>query len=173
MDGAMNTELSDRGILFNDVDWLGANVERADVIADIHKSYARLGAELHIANSFAIAPLNRAAVSVCRRAIDRAAPHRQWIAGSISTYAKDHDRDNLPELDVLEENCRQQALVLADAGCDLIALEMLFDAEHSIAMLKGAAAAGLPISIGMVARRDRSGRILLTRFRVRHPETYR
>ena len=46
-------------------------------------------------------PVNRAAVQLCREAIDKAAPHPQWIAGSISTCASDHDRRNLPLDEVL------------------------------------------------------------------------
>ena len=58
-----------------------------------------------------------------------AAAHDQWIAGSISTFAHDHDRKNLPLADKLESNVARQAEILTEAGCDLIALEMLFDVE--------------------------------------------
>ena len=175
MDGAMNTELAREGLRFTTQEWLRVNLDSPALVAGIHARYAAAGAELHIANSFSAArhvldgagigdlfePINRAAVEICREAIDEAAPHPQWIAGSISTYASDHDRRNLPDLDTLERNCADQAKVLADAGADLIALEMLVDADTSVAMMGGAAEAGLPVSLGLVCVRDGSGRVLL------------
>jgi S-methylmethionine-dependent homocysteine/selenocysteine methylase len=177
MDGAINTELSNRGLVFNERDWLHVNLDRPEVVANIHTAYARAGAELHIANSFATAKhvaeyygfpesfesLNRAAISVCRHAIDSAAPHDQWIAGSISTYAPGHDRSKLPSGSVLEANCRDQALILADAGCDMIALEMVADGATGASMLKGAAEAELPISIGLICERLEDGTLGMTR----------
>lgn len=175
LDGALNTELSGQGLLFNTQEWLMVNLASPEVIAKIHRDYARAGAELHIANSFATGrhvleaaglgakfeDLNRAAVQLCRDAVDGAAPHQQWIAGSISTFAPDHDRNNLPDHETLERNVRDQALLLADAGCDMICLEMLFDVDSSIAMVKGAVACGLPISLGLVCAREPNGDMVL------------
>ena len=175
MDGAMSTELAGRGLVFNDREWLRINLDRPELVAEVHAAYAHAGAELHIANSFATArhvtehygfaesfkALNRAAVELCREAIDTAASHPQWIAGSISTYAPDHDRSKLPSLDRLETNCRAQALILAEAGCDMIVLEMVADAATGIVMLNGAAATALPISIGLICGRSKEGTLCL------------
>ena len=175
MDGAVNTELTRRGLVFNTADWLRVNLDQPEVLAEIHKAYAEAGAELHIANSFAAGrhvleapglgdlfePINRAAVQLCRDAIDGAATHPQWIAGSISTYAADHDRANLPPPPELEANCRDQAAILAAAGADLIALEMLYDFERSIAMLRGSATTGLPVSVGLVCTQGPEGDLAL------------
>lgn len=168
MDGAINTELSRKGILFTTMEWLRVNLDDPRMVADIHQDYARAGAELHIANSFASArhvlepmglgddyeALNRAAVT-------QAASHPQWIAGSLSTYAAEHNRRNLPAPDVLERNFAEQSLILADAGCDMLALEMLFDIEVSVAMVKGAEQAGVPISIGLVCVCEPDGQVKL------------
>ena len=175
MDGAMNTELAREGFTFTTAEWLRVNVDAPEVVAGIHARYAKAGAELHIANSFSAArhvleaagigdryeAINRASVELCREAIEAAAPHRQWIAGSVSTYAAGHDRRNLPNLHELERNCADQARVLADAGADLIALEMLADADTCVAMMRGAAEAGLPVSLGLICVRDASGRVML------------
>ena len=99
----MNTELVREGYTFTTTEWLRVNVDAPEVVAGIHARYATAGAELHIANSFSAArhvleaaglgdrfeSINRASVELCREAIDAAAPHRQWIAGSVSTYARD------------------------------------------------------------------------------------
>lgn len=175
MDGAMNTELIREGLTFTTTEWLRVNIDAPQVVAGIHARYAAAGAELHIANSFSASrhaleaagigdlfeSINRASVEICREAIDAAAPHRQWIAGSVSTYAAGYDRRNLPGLHDLERNCADQASVLADAGADLIALEMLVDADTCVAMLRGAAEAGLPVLLGLVCFRDESGRVML------------
>lgn len=105
--------------------------------------------------------LNQKAVELCRHAIATVATHNQWIAGSISTFAKDHDRNNLPDAKVLEQNVREQTEILKDAGCDLICLEMLFDVENSIPMLKGALPCRLPVSLGLVCSQDAKGQIVL------------
>ena len=171
----MNTELAREGLTFTTSEWLRVNVDAPEVVAGIHARYATAGAELHIANSFSAArhvleaagigdrfeSINRASVELCREAIDAVAPHRQWIAGSVSTYAAGHDRRNLPGLHELEHNCADQARVLADAGADLIALEMLVDADTCVAMMRGAAEASLPVSLGLVCFRDESGRVML------------
>ena len=176
MDGAINTELAALGLVFNEHEWLRVNLDNPDAVAQVHASYARAGAEIHIANSFATAKhvtehygfaesfesLNRAAVILCREAIDAAASHTQWIAGSISTYAPDHDRSKLPSMETMQDNCREQALILADAGCDMIALEMIASSATGAAMVAGAAAAGLPISVGLICGRTEHGEICLT-----------
>lgn len=175
MDGAINSELSRKGLLFTSLEWLRVNLDNPGVVADIHKAYSRAGAQVHIANSFANArhvlkaeglvndyeSLNRAAVRICRESINEAASHQQWIAGSLSTYAAEHDRSHLPALDLLEHQCAEQAQILADAGCDMLALEMLFDIDTSVAMLKGAQQVGLPVSIGLVCRQDDDGQVTL------------
>lgn len=183
MDGAMSTELAARGLVFNEREWLHINLDRPEVVAEIHASYARAGAELHIANSFATArhvteyygfpdsfeALNRSAVELCRAAVESAGTGRQWIAGSISTYAPNHDRGLLPDLDQMEENCRDQALILASAGCDLIVLEMIARGDMGAAMLKGAADAGLPVSVGIICDRHAEGTLVM-RHRTLEPE---
>ena len=94
----------------------------------------------------------------------RSTPRRRTASGlpdPISTYAAGHDRRNLPDPDELERNCADQACVLAAAGADLIALEMMADADTCVAMMRGAAEAGLPVSLGLICIRDESGRVML------------
>lgn len=171
MDGAMNTELSNKGFVFNELEWLRVNIDAPESVAEVHAGYARAGSELHIANSFAngkhvlevvgevadFEAVNRAAVEICRDAIHATTDRQQWIAGSLSTYAVGHDRDKLPAAPILEDNYREQAVILADAGCDMLALEMLADVSSSIAMLKGAAEPGIPVSLGLVCEPNAQG----------------
>lgn len=158
MDGAMGTELTRRGAEIGTAEWVSSTLELAGEVSRLHKAYADAGARLHIANTFAAGrrvlaslgqearfeAVNRAAVDICREAIGDG-----WIAGSISTYVVGSDRANLPRGSTLRENVAEQAQLLADAGCDALVLEMLFDAETSIDMISAAATAALPVSAGL------------------------
>jgi len=175
MDGAMSTALSDMGYVFNAVEWLRVNVDSPSHVAEVHASYAKAGAQLHIANSFATAKhvleaadqghdferINRAAIAVCRKAATSASSLDQWVAGSLSTYAAGHDRRNLPGATVLVENVAAQANILANAGADMLALEMVADVDTGIAMIRGAAVAGIPVSLGLVCGLDEAGVVSL------------
>lgn len=44
LDGAMNTELSRKGLVFNTNEWLEVNIDSPESIANIHAAYARAGA---------------------------------------------------------------------------------------------------------------------------------
>lgn len=171
----MGTELDRRGTQIASRDWAASTLGAARDLAEIHASYAEAGAQLHIANTFAAArhvleefglghrfeALNRAAVDHCRRAIQTAGPRPSWIAGSISTYMPGSDRGHLPPGDVLGANAREQAALLADAGCDMIVLEMLHDVETSLCLMRAAASTGLPVSVGLTVVSDAAGRIVL------------
>ena len=60
----------------------------------------------------------------------------------------------LPEGEALVRNFRDQAQILVDAGVDLFALEMLFDCEVSLAMLKSVTSFGLPVILGITCEWD-------------------
>ena len=159
MDGAMGTELDRRNAPIDTVAWSARAMESEhETVRQIHSDYAAAGAQLHIANSFAMArhvlepaglgdrvmEFNRAAVDLCRSAINP----EHWIAGSLSTYAANSDRSNLPGESTLRANYLEQAEILAEAGVDMFVLEMLFDVETTLIMAQAAASTGLPICIG-------------------------
>ncbi len=163
MDGAMGTELQRPGRTIGSTGWIETTLGAPEEVSAIHRSYAEAGARLHIANTFATGRhvlaaagvedqfdrLNRNAVRLCREAIGSAGTTPQWIAGSVSTYVIGSDRNGLPPLPLLQDNVRAQCAVLADEGCALIALEMLFDVETSISMMSAAAETGLPVMVGL------------------------
>ena len=173
MDGAMGTELTRIGRRIGSSDWVASTLGSADDVTRIHRSYAQAGAQIHIANTFATGrhvladvgledrfeEINRDAVRVCREAIAGASAPETWIAGSISTYVIGSDRANLPRSEALTANVREQAMLLADAGCDLLVLEMLFDVDVSLTMIHAAREAGLPVSVGLTCDRNADGTI--------------
>ncbi len=163
MDGAMGTELDRRGTKIASKDWVASTLGAPEDLDAIHQSYARAGAQLHIANTFAAGRhvlaevgladqfevLNRSAVEHCRQAITAAGPGPYWIAGSLSTYMIGSDRGRLPPKAELAKNSHDQAALLADAGCHMIVLEMLHDVEVSLTLMRAAQATGLPVSVGL------------------------
>ena len=171
MDGALGTELERRGVPFAGEGWSALAVrDHGEVIRQVHADYIKAGAKLHIVNSFALArhvleplglgdefeQLNRRAVSLFDEAAIELGVARDtlWAAASLSTFAANSDRSLLPRGEALVTNYRDQANILQAAGVDLFALEMLFDIDVSLAMLKAVEGLGLPVILGFTCERD-------------------
>jgi len=188
MDGALGTELERRGVPIEGSGWSAFAVrDYADVIRDIHQDYIQAGAKLHIVNSFALARhvlepvglgdqfeyLNQQAVVLFDDAVTRSDVNRNslWAAGSVSTFAANSDRSLLPRGEALVANCRNQALILRDAGIDLFALEMLFDTEVSLAMYEAVAELDMPVILGFTCdHSDANGSTVVTARGMGYPE---
>ena len=176
IDGATGTELEARGVPMDDAAWCGvANLEYAEVAREIHADYIRAGARVVIANTFStdrlrlgdagiadrVEEVNRKAV---RAALDaRAAVDRPdvVVAGSLSRAAAFTIDGAAGRVDraTLLEAYSEQARLLADAGVDLIALEMISALDHGEPALEAARSVGLPIWLGMSAERTADGRL--------------
>jgi homocysteine S-methyltransferase len=176
IDGAMGTELQRRGVRMNQNAWSGVAVlSHGDVVRTVHEDYVRAGADIMITNTFAssrlaleaaghgadVARINRLAVDLARQAVDATADRPIAIAGSISTYfgRNDPPKDPAPERE--RAAYREQATLLAEAGVDIIALEMMIDIEQTGYAVEAALATGLPVWLGFsVRRREADGAIL-------------
>ena len=177
IDGATGTELEARGVPMDDAAWCGvANLHYQDIVRDVHADYIRAGADAVIANTFATDRLRLADAGVAdrvdeanRNAVAAALEARALVgrpdvvvAASISRaaafaidgVARRVDRATL--LDVYT----QQARILADAGVDLIALEMISAPDHGEVALEAARSVGLPVWLGLSAERAADGRIM-------------
>lgn len=129
LDGPMGTELLARGVETPVPKWSAAALESApDVVAAIHRDYAAAGATVHTANTFrtkrrqlgdAWEGLARKAVELARGAVP--AGHR--VAGSIAPLEDCYRPDLSPPPDVARAEHRELALVLADAGVDVLLCE--------------------------------------------------
>jgi homocysteine S-methyltransferase len=174
IDGAMGTELEARGVPMDEDAWCGPPLlEYGDVVRQIHEDYIRAGAEVIITNTFAtgglalgpvgqadmVGPLNRRAVTLALEARDAAAERPVAIAGSISHTSfgrRDPDWYNERRF---RECFSEQAELLAEGGCDLLALEMMSDPEVAPLALEAALATGLPVWVGISVERDAEGRL--------------
>ena len=162
LDGAMGTELQRRGVPMDDAAWSAAALlTHPDTVREVHEDYIRAGADLIITNTFSTArhvlepagmgerfrELNNRAVELAEEA--RAAADRPvFIAGSISTFTARYDYSYEPPAEKARANYREQAEVLAGAGVDVIALEMMRDLEQTTYAIEAAVATGLQVWIG-------------------------
>lgn len=175
LDGGIGTEIERRGVTMDTDAWCGvANKTHPDVIRDVHEDYIRAGAEVITANTFATArhvleaaglaaeveALNRAAVELAREARDSVAEHPVWIAGSMSSTPA-FKESGLPDDKQAASNYREQAVLLAEAGADLIIAEMMSHTKNASLVVSAALGTGLPVWVGFSAEVDRkSGAVL-------------
>jgi S-methylmethionine-dependent homocysteine/selenocysteine methylase len=176
IDGATGTELEARGVPMDDAAWCGvANLEYADAVRDVHADYIRAGAAVVIANTFStdrlrlgdagipdrVEEVNRKAVAAALAAREATVRSDVVVAGSLSRAAA-FTIDGAPravDRATLLEVYSEQARILADAGVDLIALEMISGVEHGEPALEAARSTGLPIWLGLSAERTADGRL--------------
>lgn len=174
IDGAMGTELQACGVAMHQKAWSAAALlSHPEVVRTIHADYLAAGAEVIITNSFSagrhvlepagladeVAAINRRAVALARQARDNAARGPVAIAGSMCEWVDPKGKWTEPTR--FSASCREQAGLLAEAGVDLIALEMCSDPQRSALAAEAALATGLPVWLGVSCRRDdKSGRLV-------------
>lgn len=176
LDGATGTELEKRGVPMDDAAWCAAAlVTHPETVREVHEDYIRAGAEVIITNTFPTArhvlepagmgdrfqELNTLAVQLAKQARENAAESPVYIAGSISTFSPHNDDSQEPPEGTARANYREQAEVLAGAGVDLIALEMMRDIEQTRYAVEAAVSTGLPIWVGFSCKRAADGTVVL------------
>lgn len=183
IDGGMGSQLQAEGVPMDGLAWSArANLEQPEAVQRAHEAYIRAGAEVIIANTFAasraaLAPAglgdqvgeaNRAAMRAAQRAREAVASGPVAVAGSISSFGPiamepGGSREEgagaadprFPGLD----DFREQARLLAEAGADLIALEMIGAKSYGRAALQAATETGLPVWLGISPWRNEDGTI--------------
>ena len=166
IDGGMGTELEKRGVPMDDSVWSGrAMLSHPDTVREVHESFIRAGAEAIITNTFSTArhmlepgglskqarQINIGAVELACQARDAAAQRPVALVGSICEWAHDnHPNWNTPE--VVGRAAAEQGEMLAEAGVEIIALEMCERVELSEAVIDAVMGLGLPVWIGVSAR---------------------
>ncbi len=177
LDGATGTELEKRGVPMNSKAWSAeAILTHPDIVQAVHEDYLRAGAEIITANTFSTArhillraglmaqfrQLNRQAVRLAARAREEEATSPAVIAGSIAptTFCSDPTKC-YPPLAEAYSWYLEQAEILAEAGVDLLIIEMIEDIEQASLAVKAACTAGLPVWLGFSCRRNDAGDIML------------
>ena len=168
IDGGMGTEIERRGVAMDAATWCGASMlSHPEIIRSIHEDYIRAGARVITTNTFGtarqmlegadlgdrVAEINRKAVEVARQARNNIGDGDVAIAGSISAMPPHFDRDTYPSRQRQLDIYREQAGILAEAGVDLLTLEMMEEPDHSPLAIRAAFETGLPVWIGTSCKR--------------------
>ncbi len=177
IDGGTGTDIQKRGAPMDGATWCAeVNLTHPAIVEAVHRDYIAAGAEVIIANTFATSPLlfnalardgdvaviDRAAVAIARKAAEGSTAA---VAGSVSTMrplVEGSDRNNLtrdwPEAEA-RRLFQRKAQNLADAGVDLLAMEMLRDGDYAVWATEAAIATGLPVWAGLSAERGSTGEL--------------
>ena len=182
LDGAVGSEVERLGGEMDAVAWCGvANRTHPDTVRRVHEAYLGAGADVITANTFATcrhvleaagygdetAAINRRAVELAREARDRVALNKPVaVAGSMSntvawlpgTFGPDPAYFPSPEQEAA--NYREMADTLAEAGCDLLVMEMLLEVERGTRLMAAALATGLPVWAGISTSRGSGGQMI-------------
>ena len=171
LDGPTATQLERKGLSNASNAWSAlANLHWPDVVREVHEDYIKAGADVITANTFSTSRLalettgledstrevNMRAVELAKEARDRTAKGRDIaIAGSISHFLgweRDARGNYLtrgnPDAETLQANFQEQAEILAEAGCDLLLLEMMRDVDMAAYAIEAAVSTGLPVWVG-------------------------
>ncbi len=182
LDGATGTEIARLGGRMNGAAWCAeANRTHPDIVRTVHEEYIRAGADVITANTFATsrhvlagAGLDQETVAINRRAVELACEARVnaaagrpvWVAGSISNMVAwiegtvSPDPRYLPTRDEEAANYREMADIFAEAGADILLLEMMSDIDRASLCLEAALATGLPVWVGVSCSRLPDGSMI-------------
>jgi methionine synthase / methylenetetrahydrofolate reductase(NADPH) len=169
VDGAMGTQLYERGVLYSAC-FEELNVARPELVRKIHEDYIRAGAQLIETNSFGanalrlekhglqhrVAELNEASVKLAREA----AGPKNFVAGAIgpSGYFLGEALD--ADLRRVEAALREQAEALVATGVDALVVEtMRQSVEVRIAIQAARAASGGKVPVIANVSVDEAGRM--------------
>lgn len=174
LDGGTGTDIQSRGVPMAGETWCAeANLTHAHVVRSVHEDYIAAGAEIITTNTYPTSPLlfnalgrdddmiriDREAVRIAREAADG----RVAIAGSFSVMRpveQGVDRTKAyrewPEAEA-RALMRRKAEGMAEAGVDLIMMEMMRDADYSLWATEAAVATGLPVWVGISTEPDADG----------------
>ena len=156
LDGPTGSELERRGLPLPAPMWSArAVIERPELLAAIHRDYARAGAQVHTACTFRTTARSLAgtafaarwdelaeqAVALCR---DAAGPGAR-VAGSLAPLEDCFTPSATPDDDTLSREHAEHAAALARAGCDLLLVETMPTLRELRAATKAAASTGLPV----------------------------
>ncbi|MEM8925370.1 MAG: homocysteine S-methyltransferase family protein [Actinomycetota bacterium] len=169
VDGATGTEMQRNGLPEHVNGWYGgAALSHPDLLRSVHATYIDLGAEVIISNTFAthrsvlraagveheFEALNRRSVELAVEARNAGARPEVVIGAGISHWSFDGNR---PSLDELEQAATEQVGIMADAGAEVIILEMMVSIERMHRLIAAAATTGLPVWVGFSVGDEEGG----------------
>lgn len=161
IDGATGTEVELRDVPKLKHAWNGGGAKtHPDVLKAIHLDYIGTGAQIIISNTFATGRhnledagcpddfdlLNRRGVELAIEAREESGRNEVLVAAGISHW---DFNNNPPPLEQLRINVEDQAEIMAEAGAELIMLEMMAHIDKMNICVDAAQKAGLPVWVGL------------------------
>lgn len=173
IDGATGTEVERRGVPQLENAWYGGGaLSHPDTVREIHEDYIRSGAQIIISNTFAthrsaledagvadqFDAYNRRSVELACAARDNLDADHVLVAGGMSHWSWTGDK---PSIGALQANAAEQASIMAEAGADLLMLEMMIEIDRMVAVLDAALQSGLPVWVGLTCKLDKNSKVVL------------
>lgn len=155
MDGAMGTQLMERGVKPEDC-FDAQNLTKPEAVKEIHKAYVKAGADIIETNTFGanrikladyklenkVKEINLAAVKLAREAVGS----KGFVAGSIGPLGKMIDPLGEVTFEQAYAVFAEQAKALADGGVDVFSIETISDLqEMRAAVLAAKAETNVPV----------------------------
>ncbi len=139
MDGAMGTQLMERGVRPEDC-FDAQNLTNPETVLSVHKAYVQAGADIIETNTFGanrikladykldnkVYEINVAAAKLARKAVGS----KGFVCGSIGPLGKMLDPLGEVTFDQAYEVFAEQAKALADGGVDVICIETISDLQE-------------------------------------------
>ena len=170
LDGGTSTELDRRGVPMHGVAWSAAALRsHPAAVRQVHEDYIHAGADVIITNTFSSArhtlerteladevrELNTRAVNLAKEARESAAADRRvYVAGCIATSFRP---DEQPSVEYMKSSYREQSHLLAEAGADLLVMEMMTEVDQAAYAIEAAASTALPIWVGYSCKMSEDG----------------
>ena len=181
LDGATATEVEKRGVPLHDLTWSAASIlSHPDVVREVHRVYIEAGADIITTNTYSsnrnvLAPagmgdevqmVNAMAVTPGQGGPGAGRRLKVSIHRRLHLYRK-HKRQLLLGAEYrgstatteqqARANYREQAEVMAEAGADLIVLEMMRDISQTVYAVEESLSTGLPVWVGFSTRMSADG----------------
>jgi S-methylmethionine-dependent homocysteine/selenocysteine methylase len=173
IDGATGTEIEKRGVPMVNNAWNGGGaLTHPDIVRQVHEDYIRFGAQIVISNTFSTSRhvlkdagleehfelLNRRGIELAQEARTNMQTPEVLVAGGITHWSFTR---KIPPDDQLRANIEEQAVIMANAGADLIILEMMADIKRMLILLEAAQKTGLPVWVGFSCKLNERGEPIL------------
>lgn len=166
LDGGLGTLLMAAGLAKGSAPerW---NLERPDVIRQVHRSYVEAGSDLIHANTFGASPPKLAAGGlagrcgeICARAVAlarEAAAGAALVAGDLGPTGLLRPPLGTASVEQMRAAYAEQAAALAAAGADLLSIETQYDLQEALAAVQACKATGLPVIASLTCELKKRG----------------
>lgn len=163
MDGAMGTEILNRGVPTTLPLWSAeANLSHPQVVQQIYEDYIKAGAEIIITNTFNTTrrmfdkknmgdKAREATIAACRLAqkarTSVKSEQEVFIAGSVSPLEDCYSPELTPSQSELDAEHMELITDLKDGGVDFILIETMITLRETLAALRAAKDLDLPVAV--------------------------